>query len=155
MKENKTMDQIHRTLLKKYHALCGVLGLCDVEKSALLSGYGVESSRDLDTHDLVDLCGKLSALADEESGRASLDKLRKRLMAAIGGYLRVSGQFQSPGKIKGIACRASGFPDFNAIPRQRLMNLIHAFNNRASDIASVNTLQPGGEERPPAPLGEA
>jgi len=26
-KENKTMDEIHRGLLKKYHTLCTVLGL--------------------------------------------------------------------------------------------------------------------------------
>lgn len=59
MKENKTMDEIHRGLLKKFHTLCSVLGMSDDEKRSLIEAYGVESSRDIDTHDLVDICGKL------------------------------------------------------------------------------------------------
>ena len=38
MKENKTMDEIHRGLLKKFHTLCSLLGMTDDEKRALLVG---------------------------------------------------------------------------------------------------------------------
>ena len=50
VKENKTMDQIHRGLLKKFHTLCSVLGLSEDQKSTLLQSWGVESSRDLSQH---------------------------------------------------------------------------------------------------------
>ena len=50
MAENKTMDKIHRDILKKFHTLCSVLGLTDAEKRAIVESYGVESSRDMDTH---------------------------------------------------------------------------------------------------------
>ena len=96
-KENKTMDQIHRGLLKKFHTLCSVLGLAE-------------------------------------------DKLRKQLIAAIGCWLRETSQEQNISKIKGIACRASGYSDFNKIPRERLRNLIAAFNNKTKDIKNVDAL---------------
>jgi len=77
MKENKTMDEIHRGLLKKFHTLCSLLGMTDDEKRALIEGYGVESSRDIDTHDLVDICCTLSAEVNKKEGN-DIDKLRKR-----------------------------------------------------------------------------
>ena len=49
MKENKTMDSIHRGLLKKFHTLCSVLGMSEEEKRSLIEAYGVDSSRDIDT----------------------------------------------------------------------------------------------------------
>ncbi len=39
-KENKTMDEIHRGLLKKYHTLCTVLGLDDEAKRAIPGKLG-------------------------------------------------------------------------------------------------------------------
>lgn len=35
MGENKTMDQIHRGLLKKFHTLCGVLHMTEDQKKDL------------------------------------------------------------------------------------------------------------------------
>lgn len=135
------MDQIHRGLLKKYHTLCTVLGLTDDQKRAILNSWGVESSRDLDQHQLIDICAKLSEQVNEKEGTASLDKLRKRVMAAIGGWLRESGDRESnPSKIKGIACRASGYKEFNKIPRERLRNLIATFNNKVKDMRAVDEL---------------
>lgn len=139
-KENKTMDQIHRGLLKKFHTLCSVLGLTDDQKKDILSSWGVESSRDLTQHQLIDICAKLSEQVNHKDGTASLDKLRKQVIAAIGSWLRESEQEQSIGKIKGIACRATGYSDFNKIPRERLRNLIATFNNKVKDTRSVNEL---------------
>ena len=139
-KENKTMDEIHRGLLKKYHTLCTVLGLDDEAKRAILTSWGVESSRDLTQHQLIDICGKLSAQVDEKQGTARLDKLRKQVIAAIGGWLRETGQKQSLSIIKGIAMRASGYADFNKIPRERLRNLIATFNNKVKDARAVDAL---------------
>ena len=139
-KENKTMDQIHRELLKKFHTLCTVLGLDDEAKRAILASWGVESSRDLTQHQLIDICAKLSEQVDHKQGTARLDKLRKQVIAAIGRWLRETGQAEGISKIKGIAMRASGYNDFNKIPRERLRNLIATFNNKVKDARAVDAL---------------
>ena len=139
-KENRTMDQIHRDLLKKFHTLCTVLGLDDEAKRAILASWGVESSRDLDQHQLIDICAKLSEQVNEKDGTASLDKLRKRVIAAIGCWLRETRQQSNISIIKGIAMRASGYNDFNKIPRERLRNLIATFNNKVKDARAVDAL---------------
>lgn len=139
-KENKTMDEIHRGLLKKFHTLCSVLGLSAEEKAAIAESYGVESSRDIDTHDLVNICAKLSAQANQKQGTGDMDKLRKRAMAAIGQYLTKSGRKSNATMIKAIACRATGHTEFNKIPRERLRNIIALFNNKVKDSEAVDKL---------------
>lgn len=134
------MDQIHKELLKKYHTLRTLLGLDDEAKRAILTSWGVESSRDLSQHQLIDICAKLSEQVDEKQGTARLDKLRKQVIAAIGGWLRQTGQPENVAKIKGIAERASGYSDFNKIPRERLRNLIATFNNKVKDARAVDAL---------------
>ena len=134
------MDEIHRGILKKFHTLCHMLGLTDDEKRTIVESYGVESSRDMDTHDLIDVCASLAEQANKKTGTADLDKLRKRVMAAIGGYLRMIGKESNASVIKGIACRATGYADFNKIPRERLRNLVGAFNNKVKDAQSVEDI---------------
>lgn len=138
MTENKTMDAIHRNILKKFHTLCSVLGLTEAEKRAIVESYGVDSSRDMDTHDLIDVCGKLSQQVDARKGTGDMDKLRKRVMASIGSYLKATGRESNAAVIKGIACRATGHADFNKIPRERLRNLVAAFNNKVKDAQAVS-----------------
>ncbi len=139
-KENRTMDQIHRDLLRKFHTLCSVLGYDEETKRAVLSSWGVESSRELDQHQLIDICAKMSAQVNEKQGTARLDKLRKQAMASIGGWLRQTGQTEGLSKIKGIAMRATGYEDFNKIPRERLRNLIATFNNKVKDARAIDAL---------------
>lgn len=117
-----------------------MLGLDDEAKRAILTSWGVESSRDLSQHQLIDICAKLSEQVDEKQGTARLDKLRKQVIAAIGGWLRQTGQPENVAKIKGIAERASGYSDFNKIPRERLRNLIATFNNKVKDARAVDAL---------------
>ena len=35
--------------------------------------------------------------------------------------------------IKSIACRATGYKEFNKIPKERLRNVAHAFNYKVKD----------------------
>ena len=140
MAENKTMDSIHRGILKKFHTLCSVLGLSQDEKRAIVESYGVESSRDMDTHDLINVCAHLSEQANQKSGTGDLDKLRKRVMAAIGSYLHSVKRESNTSIIKGIACRATGYKEFNKIPRERLRNLIATFNNKVKDGQGVTSM---------------
>ena len=128
------MDDIHKKVLKKFHTLCGVCGMTKDEKMALVESYGVESSADIDTHDLIDLCAKLQ----EQAGQPDMDRLRKRAMAAIGGYLRMTGRQESTALIQGIACRATGYDRFNQIPAERLRNLYSCFANKQKDIKAVD-----------------
>ena len=136
MAENKTMDSIHKGVLKKFHTLCSVLGLSEDEKRAIVESYGVESSRDMDTHDLLDVCAKLSCQLGSQKN--TLDHLRKRAMASIGAYLKSVGRESNANLIKAIACRATGYEEFNKIPRERLLNLIATFNNKVKDLQGVN-----------------
>ena len=123
------MDTIHRQLLKKFHTLCSVLGMTADEKQSLIEAYGVESSRDIDTHDLVDICAKLSKQAGNQK-QQDYDKLRKQCMAAIGSWLKMCGRECNATIIKAIACRAAKKDDFNKIPLERLRNLVYLFNNK-------------------------
>lgn len=138
MAENKTMDSVHKNLLKKYHALCAAVGMTTGEKEALLSAYNVESSRDLDTHDLVDICAELSKRADKANKER--DRLRKQCMAAIGAWLKSEGKASNASIIKGIACRATQHDDFNKIPKERLRNLVYLFNNKVKDAQAAKTI---------------
>ena len=133
-----TMDELHGRILRRFHTLCGKLGMTQDEKSALIASYGVQSSADIDTHDLLDLCGTLSRNLDGEYAR--LDRLRKRAMASIGGWLRGCGMESSAGIIKGIACRATGYDSFNRIPAERLRNLYYTFLNKQKDAREAEAV---------------
>lgn len=138
--ENKVMDKIQRDLIKKYHTLAGQLGMTDEDKLSLLSQFGVESSKDLSQHQLIDICGTLSNEIERRYGKESMDALRKRLIRCIGEYLKVSGQTSSLAIIKGIACRAAGGKEFNRIPRERLRSLYGTFLNKRKDYLKVNEM---------------
>lgn len=133
------MDKIHNGLLRKFHALCSRLGLTEAEKRAIIESFGVESSADIDTHDLIDICASLSKQLEGDKGD-EMDKLRKRAMAAVGGYLRKIGRESNAEIIKGIACRATGYQSFNKIPAERLRNVYHAFRDKQKDIDSVERI---------------
>ena len=133
-----TMDELHGRILRRFHTLCGKLGMTQDEKSALIASYGVQSSADIDTHDLIDLCGTLSRNLDGEYAR--LDRLRKQAMASIGGWLRGCGMESSAGIIKGIACRATGYASFNRIPAERLRNLYYTFLNKQKEAREAEAV---------------
>lgn len=143
MAEDKTMEGIHNDLIKKYHVLCKGLGLTQEERLVMLSAYGVESSKDMDTHDLLDLIAKLNKDLNKQHKADESDRLRKQVMAAIGNWLRSQGKYSNASIIKGIACRASGKEDFNKIPRERLRNLVHLFNNKVKDAETVEGITSG------------
>lgn len=138
MVENRTMDSIHKGLLKKFHTLCSVLGIDAEGKRTIIASYGVDSSRDIDTHDLVDLCAKLSEQAGCDGDE--LSRMRKRAMASIGSYLKAMSLESNVSVIKGIACRATGYKEFNKIPKERLRNLIYTFNNKVKDARNVDKM---------------
>lgn len=138
----KRMDKHHAALLKTFHTLCSELGMSQDEKLALINQFNTEhnpdfSSADLDTHDLLNICGTLETNLNKQKGH-NLDLLRKRLIAAIGGFLTLTNQQHDIALIKGIACRATGYQSFNKIPAERLRNLYSAFVKKQKDFKAVD-----------------
>jgi hypothetical protein len=62
------------------------------------------------------------------------------VIAAIGSWLTSTGQLNSIDKIKAIACRATGYTNFNKIPIERLRNLYYGFKNKSIDMANIDEL---------------
>ena len=133
-------------LLRAFHAVCAAAGLSDDEKHALVGSFGVTSSKHLSD-------AELNEAIQMVGGRSDGDKWRKRVLCAIDGYLAAAQMQSSPDIIKGIACRASGYEKFNAIPVARLQNLYNAFLNKRKDMKAVDkvasgakwTVYPGGK----------
>lgn len=130
-------QQSQKWLLKKFHTLCTRLNMDADMKLALLSGYGVESSKDLSNAELTELCDHLNEILNPED--AKRDKMRKRVIAAIGGWLRLIGKGdEGIGYIKGVACQAAKVDSFNKITLERLTTIYNMFLRKQKDAKSVN-----------------
>jgi hypothetical protein len=124
----KIIDRQEKELRKKLHVLKTQAGMHDDEYRCLLSSYGVESSVDLNAHQLIDVINFLEKQTNKSY--AEMDTWRKRVIASIGGYLKGQGIDGNINMIKGIACRATGCRTFNSIPKQNLINVYYAFKNK-------------------------
>lgn len=133
-----TADQLHARLVKRYHTIATRIGLDKSDRDLIMESYGVESSLDLSVDELEELCAALEK--DHNPKIPALDKLRKQVMASIGGWLRTIGQDSDAQRIKAIACRATGHRRFNDIPAERLRNIYHTFLNKQKDFKAVNQL---------------
>lgn len=125
-------------LVKKFHTLLGIAKINNDGKLAMLSAYGVMSSKDLSAYELLELCNKIEKMIDPRSDET--DKARKRLIAAIGSWLVAMNMESNIGKIKAIAMRASGKESFNRIPLEQLRSLYYAFNKKKKDLNTVEDL---------------
>ncbi len=130
------MDEAKNRYLKRFHTLLSKIeGDKDLIKETILDSYGVDSSRDLNAHELLEAC---AALEGEISPRsANYDRWRKRLIAAIGGWLRAMSRESNIDLIKAVACRAAGTDNFNRIPIERLQSLYYAFQKKQKDLQFV------------------
>lgn len=71
---------------------------------------------------------------------SEMNQWRKRLIASIGGWMRLSGKEGGIEAIKAVACRAAGKSDFNNIPKGQLVSLYNAFLLKQKDIQTVKNL---------------
>jgi len=124
--------------LRHFHLLCRDLNLSSEDKRAIIYGAGYESSADVPLETLRTICEELGRQANPKA--AEMDTLRKRVMAAIGGWLKAAGYRSNAEIIKAIACRASGYGAFNKIPAGRLHNLYHNFRNKQIDKIAADSL---------------
>ena len=132
------VERQKKQLLKKFHVLLGKTGKGAIYKDEMLAAYGVDSSQDLTLYDLLDVCSKLEQILNPEFEK--LDKARKRLIAAIGGWLKLMNKEQSIAINKAIACRAADKDGFNEIPLERLRSLYEAFRKKQRDLKQVDEM---------------
>lgn len=121
-----------KKLIKRYHTIAHRLNMNDEQRSAFLSAYGVDSSKDLTVPQLAEAC----KLLEKKDYSSTEDKWRKRVMASIFGYFALIGRKNVDAVyVKQIACRAAGdgYTLFNTIPVDRLRAIYHSFKNQ-SDV---------------------
>ena len=120
-------QQNQKWLLRKFHTLCSRLNMDADMKLALISGYGVESSKDLTNEELTQLCDRLNEMVNPEDGKR--DRMRKRVIASIGGWLKLIGkENEGIGYIKSVACRAAQVENF----------IYNMFLKKQKDAKAVN-----------------
>lgn len=126
----KTLTEKNR-LIKQFHTLLTLNSVSDKHKEAILSGFGVTSSTELSELELKSVIAKLSHDSDQ---------WRKRVMAAIGAWLTSMQQPSNAKLIIAIACRASGYTDFNKIPVSRLRDIYSGFVRKSSTNQNVTKI---------------
>lgn len=125
-------------------AMCVKQGIDDETRAELAYQFSTGRTThvgSLTVAEAAEMIGKLKA--NQSRADTTADVWRKRLMAAVGAYLRAFNYTESPAAIKAIACRAAGMPNadcFNQIPLDRLRGLYNAFRNAARDRHSVDNV---------------
>ncbi len=133
------LDREQKRLLKRFHTLLGKAGIGRDGKEAILSSYGVISSKELSAYELLEICNELDKQSNPKA--QELDKWRKRVIASIGGWLKMIGADGNDiQKIKAIACRATETDNFNEIPLERLRNIYYAFKKKQKDAQQVEAI---------------
>jgi hypothetical protein len=127
-------EAYRKSLIKRLHTVKSEIGLTDDQYRAVLSGFGVESSKQLSIDEL------LRAIELLQTRNPDDDKWRKRCIAAIGAYLRVTNRKENTDLIKGIACKASGYANFNKIPTSRLRDIYYEFSRKAKLTANITKM---------------
>lgn len=135
----KTTVQVQqKKLLIKFHTLCKRAGLRPDEKETIITSYGHFTSQDMTLTELVDAITKLEEFLNPQL--LEMDVWRKRVIASIGGYLKMLNKQQNIQIIKAIACRATDHDSFNSIPKERLINIYHAFTKKQKDYKAVGEI---------------
>ena len=145
----KAADRQKSKLIRQYHTLCTKIGMTEDERRQMLSdNFGVSSSKDLYVEELELLCNALQSDANQKE--IKLQEARNRVFGAVGGWLDIlygkiakndtAKRKDRADKIKAIACRQTGYKDFNKIPIERLSNVSHLFSNKQKDYTR-GTLQ--------------
>jgi len=124
MKNKATTD--NRNLIARLHMLAKQVGMSDDDyRDYLYNNYHVTTSTLLSNAQLEEACNCLQKIIGNEA-----NAWRRRVMAAIGAYLRKLHLTENEHYIKAIACRAAGYSKFNDIPVSRLRAIYYEFVRR-------------------------
>lgn len=123
------LDKEQLRYIKRFKTLLNVGQIDRSAELAMLSAYGVESCKDMSAYELLELCNKLELQVKPDV--AKIDKLRKRAIATINGWLENTGKIgMSLEYIKTIACRAAETNEFNRISESSLNSIVAEFNRK-------------------------
>lgn len=135
----KTITEKTKTLLvKKFHVLLGKAGIDNEGKRELLAAYGVGSTLDLDTRELLDLCERIECMMDERKKQENA--WRKRVIACLFAWCKAMGTNATMDYVKAIACRSAEADHFNDIPLERLRSIYYAFCKKTKDLQFAEQL---------------
>lgn len=97
------------------------------------------SLREMKTTEYRQMCADMQSTISSANAKRddNPDQWRKRVIAAVGEYLRRVKGSNNPDEIKGIACRATHYEDFNLIPVSRLRSLYNAFRKINEDYKNA------------------
>ena len=129
---------------KMIMAMCAKQGIDDELRAELAHQFSTGRTThvgSLTVAEAAEMIGKLKA--NQSSSDTTMDVWRKRLMAAVGAYLKSKNYEPTPDRIKATACRAAGMPNaqcFNHIPADRLRSLYNAFCQRNRDMKEVKQM---------------
>jgi hypothetical protein len=123
-------------LVKLHHTLASKLGMNEDQRRAMLAGWGAESSKDLSVDELQQVCSHMKSKVNENN-----DKWRKRVMASIFGYMKLTGRVIDSNYVKKIACRSAGnYQSFNHIPTGKLQTVYYAFQDKQKVLKRTGEL---------------
>lgn len=125
-----------KELIKLHHTLASKLGMSEDNRRAMLAGWGAESSSDLSIDQLQEVCKAMKAKLNDKS-----DKWRKRVMASIFGYMKLTGREVNSDYVKKVACRSAGnYDNFNHIPPGKLQTVYYAFQDKQKVLKRTGEL---------------
>lgn len=126
--------------LKKLMTLLNKEGLLEQRADIIREWTGgrTTSAKELTPSEITAMCFVL-----EKDSQDTLDKKRKRVIAAIFGVFKKMNKRVSIDYVKGIACRAAKVDYFNQISSSRLDSLYNAFLQAQKDLAFSNRLVEG------------
>jgi len=125
-----------KELIKLHHTLASRLGMTEDNRRAMLAGWGAESSSDLNIDQLREVCKAMKEKLNDKS-----DKWRKRVMASIFGYMKMTGREVDSDYVKSVACRSAGnYDNFNRIPPGKLQTVYYAFQDKQKVLKRTGEL---------------
>lgn len=117
--------------LKKLMTLMSKEGVT-AQRAEIISAFThgrTDSAKNLSPNEIDTLCDFY-----ERNSNETLNKKRKRVIAAIFGMFKKMNKTVTTEYVKSIACRASKYQRFNDIPSTRLDSLYSAFLNAQKDL---------------------
>lgn len=132
------MKKITENQRKMIMAMCTKQGIDDELRADIAFQFSTGRTTHVSQLSSAEAADLITRLKQNQSQTdTTADVWRKRLMAAIGEYLRVYNYTENAQTIKATACRAAGVDDFNKIPTDRLRGLYNAFKNYTRDHRTV------------------
>lgn len=127
-------------LIRQFHTVLAMLDNPEAAKEAILTSFGVDSTKDLTEYQLEKTIAAIRMQWYENKGMCAeeieMDKWRKRVIAVIGEYLHLNSRVSNINIIKGIACRQTRKVDFNKITKEQLRNCYNLFLNKNKTLKS-------------------